>query len=163
MQCWFTVRDFDGESNFKTDTTHNVASTLLCLLGYVRMNTYVRSIRGDLPKRMHGWCMIKAHQCHVYQVVLTLSKERLNILASVGLPVWISDLSVTMKHEYYLAKAIRDTALAAYSNPAVHGMTFSHFWDSNTTPDRALFQGFDFEVHVLVHIYCKRYIILNGF
>ncbi|CAL1545357.1 unnamed protein product [Lymnaea stagnalis] len=71
----------------------------------------------------------------------TLMKNRLDLLAQPGLPIWITELDLSAHDENTRADWY-ETALRLYfSHPAVEGIIFWGFWDHDMDPAMALVHG----------------------
>ncbi|PVD26372.1 hypothetical protein C0Q70_14046 [Pomacea canaliculata] len=71
-------------------------------------------------------------QCHFAEEEepsIFVIKERLDILAQAGLPIWITALDVQAEDENRRANFYEKALTALYSHPAVEGILLSGFWD----------------------------------
>lgn len=58
----------------------------------------------------------------------TLIKQRLDVLASVGVPLWTTELDVANPDENVRADGYEKALRALYSHPAIEGIVFWGFW-----------------------------------
>ncbi|XP_035667840.1 endo-1,4-beta-xylanase 1-like [Branchiostoma floridae] len=77
-----------------------------------------------------------------------LIKSRLDLLASSGLPIWVTELDFTEPNEFEKADGYEDAMRAAFSHPAVEGLLIWGFWDqAHWRPDAALVNGDNFQLN----------------
>lgn len=82
-----------------------------------------------------------------YQKNCFIFKGHLDTVAEVGLPIWITELSVASNDIHARANALRDILTLYFSHPAVEGILLWGFWDGKLfTPEVALFNGPDVTV-----------------
>ncbi|XP_041350672.1 endo-1,4-beta-xylanase 3-like [Gigantopelta aegis] len=70
-------------------------------------------------------------QCHFKTKELpspTILKARLDTIAEAGLPVWVTELSISVDDEHERAKRFDTVLRVLYSHPAVEGIMFWGFW-----------------------------------
>ena len=78
--------------------------------------------------------------------MIPILKARLNKVASAGLPIWITELTVAdhqgTKNDTKRAAAFRDLLTLYFSHPSVEGVLLWGFWDGKLyDPSAALFEG----------------------
>ncbi|XP_057304862.1 uncharacterized protein LOC130641875 [Hydractinia symbiolongicarpus] len=73
-------------------------------------------------------------------------KDRLDILATAGLPIWITELDIKEEDEKKRADNLEIIMRVAFSHPAVQGMVFWSFWDKHSWRgnNTCLFEGDNF-------------------
>ncbi|MBL7184946.1 MAG: endo-1,4-beta-xylanase [Phycisphaerae bacterium] len=57
--------------------------------------------------------------------------DRLGQIASLGLPVWVSEFDMAAPNEHIRADNLEDFYRIAFSHPAVHGITMWGFWENS--------------------------------
>ncbi|XP_050414644.1 anti-sigma-I factor RsgI6-like [Patella vulgata] len=69
-------------------------------------------------------------------------KRRLDEIATVGLPIWITELDISEPDEHKKAQKYEDLMRLYFSHPAVKGVMFWGFWDGrHWRPQAALANG----------------------
>ena len=80
----------------------------------------------------------------------------MDIVASAGLPIWITELSLASHDVQSKATALKDILTLYFSHPAVEGVLFWGFWDGKLfTPEAALFEGPDVTVCFIGRLFSK--------
>ena len=84
-------------------------------------------------------------------------QERLDTLASVGVPLWTTELDVTHPDENIRADWYEKALRALYGHPAIEGILLWGFWDGILAagPDAALATGPDLTVSDLGRVFPK--------
>lgn len=85
-------------------------------------------------------------QSHLKNIHFNISslKNRLDMVAEAGLPIWITELTLSSHDEHQKATALADILTLYFSHPAVEGVLFWGFWDGKiSNPENALFNGPD--------------------
>ncbi|XP_066273255.1 anti-sigma-I factor RsgI6-like [Branchiostoma lanceolatum] len=77
-----------------------------------------------------------------------LIKTRLDLLASSGLPIWVTELDFSEPDQSVKADGYEDAMRAAFSHPAVEGLLIWGFWNqSHWRPEAALVNGDNFKLN----------------
>ncbi|KAH9520347.1 Anti-sigma-I factor RsgI6 [Bulinus truncatus] len=74
----------------------------------------------------------------------TLLKQRLDILAKAGLPIWITELDLHAQDETTRADWYERVLRLYFSHPSIEGIIFWGFWDHGMDPEMALVHGYSF-------------------
>ncbi|XP_060607339.1 anti-sigma-I factor RsgI6-like [Ruditapes philippinarum] len=85
-------------------------------------------------------------QSHIKDTNLDIGKLKgqLDTVASAGLPIWITELSLASNDVHSRATALTDILTLYFSHPAVEGVLFWGFWDGKIfNQQTALFEGSD--------------------
>lgn len=84
--------------------------------------------------------MLEPHRISVFQT-------RLDRLATVGLPIWITELDVENVNKAARADGYDDAVTLYFAQPEVEGILLWGFHDGHHwKPDAALFEGVDYTV-----------------
>ena len=63
-------------------------------------------------------------------------------MAEAGLPIWITELSISMGYDRLKASTLHDLLTLYFSHPAIEGVLFWGFWDALIhDKSAALFEG----------------------
>jgi endo-1,4-beta-xylanase len=90
----------------------------------------------------------------------------LDTVASAGLPIWITELSLASNDVHSRATALTDILTLYFSHPAVEGVLFWGFWDGKIfNQQTALFEGSDVMVTMDTIFnkcfeYCRHYALV---
>ncbi|KAK7104510.1 uncharacterized protein [Littorina saxatilis] len=90
-------------------------------------------------------------QCHFAEEIMpdaSLVKERLDLLSTAGVPIWVTELDVVAVDENKRADLYEAALRALYGHPAVQGILFWGFWDQThwRGPHAALAKGNNMEL-----------------
>ena len=78
-----------------------------------------------------------------------MCQSRLDAVASVGLPIWITELDVTNKDVNQRANGYEDALRLYFSHPAVEGILLWGFWNKrHWRPDASLVDGDNFQARI---------------
>ncbi len=83
-------------------------------------------------------------QGHFGQSLLAMSriKEDIDLLATAGLPIIITEFDVNSSDEEFAADVLRDFLILCYSHPAIEGFVLWGFWEkAHWIPQAAMFRG----------------------
>ena len=79
--------------------------------------------------------------------IIYLLQSRLDAVASLGLPIWITELDITLVNFTERADAYEDILRLYFSHASVEGIMLWGFWDqAHWRPDAALVNGDNFDV-----------------
>ncbi|XP_031549685.1 uncharacterized protein LOC116287179, partial [Actinia tenebrosa] len=86
-----------------------------------------------------------------------LLRLRLNTLAEVGRPIWLTEVDILNKDPVGRANSLEALMRTAFSHPSVHGIMFWAFWDRNSWrgPDVALVNGDEWKLNAAGERYIK--------
>lgn len=62
---------------------------------------------------------------------INIVKHRLDKIAEAGIPIWITEMSVSDHDDHKKAEAIENLLTLYFSHPSVHGVLFWGFWDGD--------------------------------
>ncbi|KAK7104506.1 uncharacterized protein [Littorina saxatilis] len=90
-------------------------------------------------------------QCHFPEEIMpdaSAVKQRLDLLSTAGVPIWVTELDVVAVDENKRADLYEAALRALYGHPAVHGIIFWGFWDQThwRGPHAALAKGNNMEL-----------------
>uniref|UniRef100_A0A7M5U8U6 GH10 domain-containing protein n=1 Tax=Clytia hemisphaerica TaxID=252671 RepID=A0A7M5U8U6_9CNID len=107
--------------------------------------SYVDQIRSFLKKGIPiDGIGVQGHFAgHAHPEIL---KERLDDLAVLGLPIWITELDVVAENDVKRAEVLEKIIRVAYAHPSVQGIVLWTFWDKHEwKKNTSLFEGHFFK------------------
>ncbi|BFY97339.1 hypothetical protein BsWGS_00379 [Bradybaena similaris] len=84
---------------------------------------------------------VESHFDDLSEPDITLVQARLDRIGQAGVPVWVSELSLSSHNESIKADWYETVLRLFFSHPVVEGVIFWGFWDHDTNPLEALLHG----------------------
>ncbi|KAK7105034.1 uncharacterized protein [Littorina saxatilis] len=137
---WYqdTLHDPDYDLELFREAHHADPNVKLFLNDYsvvaIEASTHDYLVQGQRFKAANVGLYGMGVQCHFGNEVdpdATLIKQRLDILAQVGVPIWVTELDVMSADENRRADFYEHALRALYGHPAVEGILMWGFWDQS--------------------------------
>ncbi|ELT99830.1 hypothetical protein CAPTEDRAFT_180458 [Capitella teleta] len=79
---------------------------------------------------------------------ITMVQHRLDLLATTGLPIWVTELDITVTDQDDKAEGYENILRTFFAHPGVEGVMFWGFWDKDHwRPRAAIVEGDDFKLN----------------
>lgn len=120
------IRDWMFERTRQIDPDATLFLNDFAVVAGTETSSYVRQIRGFLDRGIPVDAIgVQGHFNDASPFAIQL---RLDMLAELGLPIWITELDVVQANESDRADALETVLRMAYSHPAVDGILLWGFW-----------------------------------